>query len=110
MEVCGEGNNVTDLGEVKKKIDALSQRMDAIEGPSGEDRRFHLSYEYTNPEKGWKNSGDQVVHASSIEQAVKQIARNIDLEGLKEITVKKRHFSGKPASESEVIGKAFKVG
>lgn len=74
-----------------------------------DDRRFHLSYEYMNPEKGWKNNGSDVVQASSLEEAVKRIVRNIDLKGLKEITITKRHFYGKPASESETINRTFKV-
>ena len=84
-----------------------SEKAGARDGD--DDRRFHLSYEYTNPEKGWKNNGNQVVQASSLEEAAKRIARNIDLKGLKEITITKRHFYGKPANEFESINRTFKI-
>lgn len=31
--------------------------------------RFHLSFEYINPEKGWKNTGNQVVWAEDLDHA-----------------------------------------
>jgi len=69
-----------------------------------DDRRFHLSFEYTNPEKGWKNTGNEVVQAPDLESAARRIASN---RKLKSITITKRHFQGKPASESENINRTF---
>lgn len=36
---------------------------------SGNWQRFHLSFSYINPERGWKNSGNQVVFAEDLKHA-----------------------------------------
>jgi hypothetical protein len=65
--------------------------------------RFHLSFDYTSRHDKCV-SGDQVVIRDSLEEAVEHIARE---RGLSSIHIRKRHFLGKPASESEVIDRHF---
>jgi hypothetical protein len=72
-----------------------------------DDRRWGLSFKYKNPEKGFENSGFEVVHASSMEEAAKRLMRD---RGLKEITITKlRGREGEPASAAEVINKTFRL-
>lgn len=54
--------------------------------------RCHLSFSYTNPERGHVNTGSQVVEAETIEAAARKIA---DERGVRELHVKSRyHMSG----------------
>lgn len=71
------------------------------------DRRFHLSFEYKNPKFEKPSTGNQVVMAPTLEAAASYIARE---RGLKNITIKSRHLTGKPASEAETINKKFEFG
>lgn len=67
--------------------------------------RFHLSFDYQNP-RGTRSNGDQVVIADTMDEAVRRIALE---RGVSALHVRKRHFYGKPASESEVIEKTFTI-
>jgi hypothetical protein len=69
------------------------------------DMRFHLSFEY---ELNGKNScGEEVVvNDDGLEAAAMVMARS---RGVSSIFVKKRFFSGKPASQAEIINRLIKV-
>lgn len=62
--------------------------------------RFHLSFDYN----GGKSWGDQVVMAESLEDAIRQIAKERKLSS---IHIRARHHFGRPASEDEKIDKMF---
>lgn len=66
--------------------------------------RYHLSFEYKHPARTYSNSGDQVVIADSLNDAIRWIAQ---ARGLTTLHVRKRHFLGKPASESEIIDQTW---
>lgn len=67
--------------------------------------RFHLSFDYQHRNDSCaRSSGEQVVVRDTLEEAVRHIARD---RGLSSIHVRKRYFSGKPASEAEVIDRNF---
>ncbi len=60
------------------------------------EQRFHVSFKYTNPEKGWENTGSQVVMAESIEQAAERIIRDRSDCGLRMVTINRRfHQNGR---------------
>ena len=68
--------------------------------------RYHLSFDYENT-RGTRSSGDQVVIADDMDEAARRIARE---RNVKLLHVSKRHFYGRPASESEIIDRVFEVG
>lgn len=69
----------------------------------GECCRFHLSFAYLNG-RGGVAYGDQVVLARDIGQAAVSIASERNVNSL---FVRRRFFSGKPASEGEVVNIVF---
>ena len=72
---------------------------------AGEERRFHLLFAYISP-RGCVSSGDQVVLACSIGQAAVRIAQE---RGVSQLFVRKRFYSGKPASEADLINTVFDI-
>jgi hypothetical protein len=44
-----------------------------IESATDHEQRFHLGFKYTNPEKGWQNTGNAVVHHANIEGAAQRL-------------------------------------
>lgn len=66
--------------------------------------RFHLSFDYQRLEHSSRSSGDHVVIADNLDEAVLRIARD---RGLKSIHIRKRFFSGKPAGDAEIINRDF---
>lgn len=71
----------------------------------GEDRRFHLLFNYIN-ERGRVSSGDQVIRARDLGQAAARIARE---HGVDQLLIRKRYFSGKPASDAVNINVVFDI-
>lgn len=65
--------------------------------------RFHLSFDYART-AGGRSSGEQVVIADTFDEAVRRIAHE---RSISSIHIRKRHFYGKPASESETIDRDF---
>lgn len=65
--------------------------------------RFHLSFDYSSKHDK-RVSGDQVVIADTLDQAVRHIARD---RSLRTIHIRKRYWSGKPASDAETIDREF---
>ncbi|MCT4492729.1 hypothetical protein [Bosea minatitlanensis] len=72
---------------------------------AGEVRRFHLLFAYIG-QRGTVASGDQVVMARDLGQAAVRIARE---RGVSQLFVRKRFFSGRPASEAEQVNVVFDI-
>ncbi len=66
-------------------------------------QRFHLSFDYQGKHTD-RSSGEQVVTATCLRDAVYQIANE---RYLTSIHIRKRYHLGKPAKDAEIIDRDF---